>query len=367
VRKKILISLLVLSTSFAYGRDFVAEVNSIRHSGGLASDSNNRRFAPSADPIKLERKELSTDDQRIAEMAERLIDNNPTTAILLIEKGKIVFEKYKSPAQQNSPLFSQSMSKSLTAYTVGEMYCAGKIGPLDRPAQTYAPTLAGTVQGEATVINALTMSSGMADAVHSGSMSSNQWNEIRTGQTTNAEERKKYGARVYNSGETFRYNGLDTLTLSEIGDANGGFFNNFEKLVWAKARTEYAGYWLHDTNKQAMANAGFSATARDWGRLAMYSIEQQKSNDPCISKFMKDATSPQIRNSIKRVGIAFDNYGYQTWIGNSSRGYKSYWWLGYAGQRVGVNPEKERILVITSWREDYMGDVYRFFNEWQRY
>lgn len=363
VRKTILASLLVVSASFVYCQE-IPTVNPHRHSGGLASDSNNRQFPPSKDPIRLEKKELSSADRRIAEQAERLIDRNKTTAILLIEKGQIVFEKYKAPATEHSPLFSQSMSKSLTAYTVGEMHCAGKIGPLDQPTKTYSSRLQGTAMGDATVLNVLTMSSGVAEAVRAGSIRIEQWNDIRTGINTVAEEIQNYGKRDIAPGKEFRYNSLDTFTLSEIADANGGFFDNFEKTIWAKARTEGTGYWLHDSKKQALSQSGFSATARDWARLAMYSLQQQKSGEPCISNFMKAATTPQIENRSRRIGKVFPHYGYQTWVGNF-RGKASYWWLGYAGQRVAVDPVTERILVITSWREDYMAEIYDLFKEWQ--
>lgn len=364
MRKTILASLLVVSASFVYCQE-IPTVNAYRHSGGLASDSNNRHFAPSKDPVRLEKKELSPADKRIAEQAERLIDRNNTTSILLIEKGRIVFEKYKAPASQSSPLFSQSMSKSLTAYTIGEMHCAGKIGSLNQPAKTYASTLQGTAMGDATVLNSLTMSSGVADAIRAGSVRIEQWNDIRTGRNTVAEEMQNYGKRDIPPGKDFRYNGLDTFALTEIADRNGGFFENFEKTVWAKARTESTGYWLHDSNKQAMSQSGFSATARDWARLAMYTVQQQKSGEACISDFMKAATTPQIENRSKRIGKAFQHYGYQTWIGNF-RGKASYWWVGYGGQRVGVDPVTERILVVTSWREDYMPEIYELFKEWQR-
>ena len=49
--------------------------------------------------------------------------------------------------------------------------------------------------------------------------------------------------------------------------------------------------------------------------------------------------------------------------GSGQRG-ESYWWVGYGGQRVGIDPRTGRILVLTSWREDYMGKVYSLFNDW---
>lgn len=362
MHKTILFGLLI-ACSVVYGQE-IATVDPHRHSGGLAAEPNNRQFAPSANPVKLERKTLTASDRRIAEQAERLIDRNATTAILLVEKGQIVFEKYKSPASENSPLFSQSMSKSLTAYTVGEMHCSGKIGALDKPAKNYSNRLQGTAPGDATVLNLLTMSSGVPEAVLAGSTRKEQWSDIRYGRTRVIDEIQQYGKRDIPAGKQFRYNSLDTFSLSEVADQNGGFFDNFEKTVWAKARTEGTGYWLYDSERRAMSQSGFSATARDWARLAMYTVQQRKQGETCIKNFMKDATSPQIENRSKRIGKAFPHYGYQTWIGDF-RGKASYWWVGYGGQRVAVDPVTERILVITSWREDYMAEIYDLFKEWQ--
>jgi len=39
---------------------------------------------------------------------------------------------------------------------------------------------------------------------------------------------------------------------------------------------------------------------------------------------------------------------------------------GYGGQRVGVDPAKERIIIVSSWREDYMPEVYDLFTNLQK-
>lgn len=360
-------SLLVvlLATCFGAAHAGIAEVDPARHSGGLASDKNNRVFAPARNVVALPLKDNMTwADKRIASEAERLIDNNKTTAIILIEKGKIVFEKYKQPANQNSPLFSQSMSKSLSAYTIGNMLCDGKIQSLNDSANKYVPELAGTSPGDAPLNHVLSMSSGGSDSIHSGEHEDNEWIKIRTGKLSTKEAILKHGAKDIQSGKELRYSALDTFALSQVADANGGFFESFEKYIWQAAGTESNGYWLHDKNGAAMSASGFSATGRDWARLAMFSIRQAKTAG-CIGDFMKQATTAQVPNLTKRVGQAFPNYGYQTWIGNF-QGRHSYWWVGYGGQRVGIDPESERIIVLTSWREDYMGDVYRLWGNWQR-
>ncbi len=360
--KRVLLAVL-LATCFGASYATIAEVNPVKHSGGLAKEKNNRVFAPARNIVALPQKEnLSWAEKRIASEAERLIDNNKTTAIILIEKGKIIFEKYKAPANQNSPLFSQSMSKSLSAYTIGNMFCDGKIQSLNDPAKKYVPDLAGTAPGDAPLKHVLSMSSGTTDSIHSGEHEDKEWIKIRDGKLSTKEVIIKHGAKDIESGKELRYSALDTFTLAHVADANGGFFNSFEKYIWQEAGTEAPGYWLYDKNGDPMSASGFSATARDWARLAMFSIKQAKANG-CIGDFMRDATRAQVPNNSRRVGQAFPSYGYQTWIGNF-RGRPSYWWVGYGGQRVGVDLENERIIVLTSYREDYMADVYKLWGSW---
>lgn len=361
IRKLTVALALSIALSFVYAD--VAEVNPVRHTGGIASLPNNRVFSAAKTVKDLPQKEnLTWKDKRISSEAERLIDNNKTTAIILIEKGEIVFEKYKAPANQNSPLFSQSMSKSLSGYTIGNILCDGKIQSLSDPVKKYVPELAGTAQGDTALKNVLSMSSGAVDAKHSGEHENDMTNNIRNGKIAIRDVILKYGAKDIEAGKELRYSALDTFALSHVANANGGFFESFEKYIWQAAGTEANGYWLYDKNGDAMSASGFSAIGRDWARLAIFSLQQTKSNG-CVGDFMRDATRKQVPNNSRRIGAAFPSYGYQTWIGNFG-GKASYWWVGYGGQRVGIDIDSERIIVLTSYREDYMGDVYKLWINW---
>jgi hypothetical protein len=368
---KIVVPIVFLFINISGFAQEIATVNAERHTGGLSKLKNNKVFLPSGNPKLLKLKTLTESDKTIAALGEQLIDTNATTAILLIEKGEIIFEKYKSPATATSPLFSQSMSKSLTAYTIGTLLCDGKISSLDDRAEAYVPELKGTVFGESSIRHLLTMSSGAKDGITSGQTYIGEWNDIIFKGVTTIDILKKYGQRditflgnPVKSGEDFRYKAVDTYALEHVADNASGFFNAFEKNIWQISRPESNGYWLYDSSKHAQSASGTSFTARDWGRLAMYSLDQLKRGSTCMQKFMQEATSIQLINSSKRIGAAFRGYGYQTWIAEFS-GKNSYWWVGYGGQRIGVDPESEKIMIITSWREDYMPDVYNLFKRWQ--
>lgn len=363
--KKYAISLGLFLGLVAPAWSLTPTVDPDRTSGGQVRDFTNREFKASTSPVPLIRVQDPSDSQkRMAERADAMLKRNAALAVVLIDRGRIIYEGYKDPATERTFQFSQSMSKSLTAYTIGSMLCEGKISSLDDRAAKYAPELQGTVYGDATVRNLLTMSSGTKEAVMAGSQYPEEFMDLRGHKISIIELLNKFSKQDVAPGRTFRYSGTDTFSLTLVADGAGGLLENFERNIWNRAGTESPGYWLLDKRGQAMSSAGISATARDWARLAMFSIRELKAGNDCMKKYMREATSKQLNNFSGRVGKAFGGYGYQTWT-NSIFG-SGYWWVGYGGQRVGIDPETERIIVVSSWREDYMEEVYRLFADFQR-
>jgi CubicO group peptidase (beta-lactamase class C family) len=365
-------ALVVAISLLVCGASYSQNVNPVFVSGGvLAKKFRNHTLSPSSDYVKLNDSEnLSRSQKYVAKLAEKVLTNNSALSILLVDRGQIIFEGYKSPATRNSSQFSFSMSKSLTAYTIGHLLCDGKINSLNDQASNYAPELNGTVHGEATIRQLLTMSSGAPTAVMAGlayqTVESNDWSDTLNGKHSVVEIIQKFGKRDIQSGKEFRYLGNDTQALNAVAHNLGGLIQNFDKYIWKEARTESAGHWVLDRNGWPIAQAGFSATTRDWARLAIHSIQMQKSENKCIRNFMKEATTQQISNSSKRTGKAFNGYGYQTWTNPSFGDRSSYWWVGYGGQRIGIDPKRERIIVVSSYQENYMAEVYELFEKFQQ-
>ena len=355
------VALALFATPAAMAADNVPTVNPIMQSGGVAARFSNLRFGPDVQPSPLGRLDAPSKSQsNIAEKANVLLMKNDGALTLhLLDRGKILFEGYKAPASETTAQHSQSMSKSLTAYMIGILLCDGKIRSLDDRAEAYAPLLKGTVYGEATIKQLLTMSSGAAPATSSGNSYEGQQDEIRAGKVSSLDTMRRFGARDIAAGKEFRYLANDTQGLAFVIESLGGFANIFQKRVWDEIGAEAPGFWLVDKENTPLGNAGTSVVARDWGRLALWSLKQLNSSNTCMRDFMKEATSAQIPNTAKRTGASFPSYGYQTWVRKNA-----YWWVGFGGQRVGVDPKSERVLVLTSWREDYMGEVYKLFDDW---
>lgn len=373
MKKLLFIALLVVSNN-AISQNTFAEVSARRASGDMSFEFKNHRYPPSSNPLILPSRNPVGKEVDIVKQAQQLASENPLLSIIMVERGEVIFEAYNSPASATRPNFSWSMSKSLTAYTLGLMNCETNSIDYNSPAQNYSDDLKGTVYGEATVRNLLTMSSGIRKALSSGDhlwkkdgctrgTDCDGWELERSQRLSGVEYLNKVKERDTDSGKEFRYSGTDTLALSNIVDKNGGFIKQFEQHIWSKIGAEGAGYWLLDKDNKAIAQAGFSATTRDWAKLAMYTVHLSKKGTACQQQFIKDATSPQITN-YGNTGRLYREYGYQTWI-NTSGPRPSYWWVGYGGQRVAVDPEKERILVVTSYKESYMVKVRDLFVSWQ--
>ncbi len=80
---------------------------------------------------------------------------------LMIIKGCVIqVERYQYERQPSHRFLSFSMAKSITSLAIGMTLQEGKIKSLDDRADLYAPKLAGTLFGEATIRNLLRMASG---------------------------------------------------------------------------------------------------------------------------------------------------------------------------------------------------------------
>lgn len=378
VFKTTLLASLLCFSALAVGQGTGA-VDPENAAWGNAKKFHHAKLAPAVTVTPLPKRALQGTERAIVEQADRIFENNPALAMLLIDRGQIIYERYRAPADQDSPLFSWSMSKSLTALTIGAMVCEGKIPDINQPAGKYSRELQGTIFGEASVKHLLTMSSGVATSQFVGNQKpgatkdDNEWRDMRAQRLSGTEYLKwdshKRGTKLFGStvepGTRFNYSASDTQALSNIADNNGGFVPAFTKTVWNQVGAEHTGYWMLDKDGRVVSQSGFGASGRDWARLAMFGLRTLKNKDTCMGKFMAEATSEQLPNSDRRMGKAFKGYGYQTWIADFGPN-NSYWWVGYGGQRIGVDPVNERIIVLSSYQEGYMDEIYRMFAQWQR-
>ncbi|MDT8991294.1 serine hydrolase domain-containing protein [Curvibacter sp. APW13] len=275
-------------------------------------------------------------------------------ALMVLDKGTVVFETYSQGATAASRLNAYSMTKSMTALAVGEALCAGKIHSLDDAAKTYAPVLAGTAYGEATVRQLLAYTSGAQDpggdgyaGIHDG----RDFGAVLRWQLSLVDLMKKYGEIRAKPGERFVYNGLNSEALSLVvrGATDMPLASWFGQTVWRKAGAELSAGWFADRDGNSLAEVAFLATTRDYARVGLYVLERLtgQSADTCMNAFVKEAATPVAR---KAYWKAAPQFGLGLHVGADG----NTWIMGHGGQRIGINARSGRVVVSNGawdWRE----------------
>jgi len=324
-------------------------------------------------------------NRKAAKIAKRWLEKSPhANGLLLIDQGGIVFEGYKGLAKLNSEFYSQSIGKSLTSLAVGKALCGGLIKSLDDLASIYVPELApnNNNQGKSTVRQLLMMSSGNWRTAISGQPKvtggfglntqgkpaialtwPTRLGEITVGDILWGDVWKRIENKNFSEpGKTFMYAAGDTLALSMVLERATGMSAAayFEKTIWQYIGAENVARWAVDRNGSTLANAGFQARLKDWGRLAIWILEQH-SSEGCFGEYLRQATKPQIKNAkLGAAGHSFDSYGYQWWTENKHA--PGFWGLGFAGQFLGINPDSKKIIIKFAHQGD--PGFYSIFRRW---
>jgi len=360
-----------LTLALAIVFSIAANATSLDDMPQVTKDTPLFKYKPSSNPLVLVPVQNPTPGQLVViDRARAVMQSNSIESLILLDHGKIVFESYRAPITESSPQFSWSMSKSLTAYNIGSMHCQRQIPDLDRPAAAYAKELQGTVFGDASVRNLLTMSSGLVPGKKSGGCkygcrSNGELGKIARQNVSIVDYLKEVSQFSNSPGSVFSYSNPDTMALAIVADSTGNFLENFDNNFWRKIGAEAPAYWVLDKDFHPITYSGFAATTRDWGRMAMYTIRLLKGNDSCMRNYMQQATTTQIVNN-SFTGVTFKGYGYQTWTEHKTANGKGFWWSGHDGQRVAVDPATEKIMVVTSRNDSDIALYDRLFAEFQR-
>ena len=149
-----------------------------------------------------------------------------------------------------------------------------------------------------------------------------------------------------------------------------GFFKIFNNYLAPLVGFENPVYWVHDKNGYAHTSTSFHASLTDWARLAQFVLNMiNDKTDSCFSRYLKDATKTQIKNksvthgSDFYSGASFDGYGFGFWTENHKRP-KAIYMVGARGQRIAIDPNSGKVLVVISTDESSVRDVYNFFGQW---
>lgn len=275
------------------------------------------------------------------------IDSNNTHAFLVIQNGKLLYERYWDDYNKNRISGSFSAAKSIISMLIGIGLGEGKIKSLDEPVGNYVPHFKEGELAKIRIRDLLTMSSGSnykeSDQSYLG-LSAKMYYADDLDYVVNLMEKKEA------PGINWEYRSGDTQVLGFVVEK--AFGKNIATLVsdyfMGPMGAEAQSLWLLDGEKKhEKAFCCFNGVARDYARFGelMLTDGKWKGRQIVPENYMKAAlVSATYLKDPTEGGKPVDFYGYQFWIVHH-KGMSIPSMNGLFGQYVFAITEKNAIIV----------------------
>jgi len=277
----------------------------------------------------------------------KVIDSNDTHAFLVIQDGKLLYEKYWDNYDTARLSGSFSAAKSIISLLIGIALDEGKIKSLDEPVGNYLPHFKTAGLEKVRIKDLLTMSSGTnykeSDKGYFSMNASGYYGDDEEFMVSMMEAKEAPGVNwEYRSGDT---QVLGLIVEKVFGD---NISNLVSERFMKPMGAEVDALWLLDgSQKHEKAFCCFNGIARDYARFGQLVLNKGKwgSTQIVSEKYINEAT--QAASYLKdptENNNPVDYYGYQYWVFNY-RGYQIPMQNGLFGQYVYIIPEKNAIVV----------------------
>ena len=289
-------------------------------------------------------------------------EKSKTTALILIRRDTILYEKYFNGFSPVSYFHSQSMAKSFISFLIGTAIDDGLIKSAQEPMTNYIPELAKRDPRfeKITIQNLLEMRSGLKyyEGYFPGTHIHLPWHDEAVGYY-HPNVRKLLLKKVdiaEEPGKSFQYCNYNTSYLGLIIErATGKTVSKYlEEKLWSKIMV-YDALFSIDSKKSGFEYMPSRLIARavDFARFGRLFLQQGNWNGTQIisKKWIKEST---------REDKSIPRKYYPAWLGSGcNRTYYSYQWWGHTnadstyqffangnlGQAIYVIPNKDIIIV----------------------
>ncbi len=283
---------------------------------------------------------------------------NYTDGIVVLHKGRIVYERYFGALGPHGQHAGHSVTKSFFG-TIGAMLVAeGKLDP-NAKVEQYIPELKDSGFGSATVRQVLDMTTSIKYSENYADPKAEVWDHVRAGNVlprppgyqgpkTFYEFLKTVGPEGEH-GQAFAYKTVNSDVLGWLirRVTNKSVGENLSERIWSKLGMEQDAYISIDTEGTEFAGGGLYTGLRDLARFG-----EMMRND---GKFNGQQVVPKaVVDDVRKGGDKqhFAKAGYATLPGGS---YRNMWWVlnnadgaysarGIHGQALYIDPKAEMVI-----------------------
>ncbi|MFN3379941.1 MAG: serine hydrolase domain-containing protein [Runella zeae] len=275
-----------------------------------------------------------------------------TTAFLVFQDGKLLYEKYGENTDTSSLSQSFSAAKSIISMLVGIALNENKIRSLDQPVKAYLGAFEEGEKSKITIRHCLTMSTGL------------DWHERDKGFFSN-NALGYYGENVEGviehlasekpAGKEFEYRSGDTEILALVLEKiyNKKIADLASEKIFQLIGSETDAVWMLDKPKgREKAFCCFAPTARDFARFGHLMLwnGNWKGRQIVSEGYMKEAQRPASYLLDPKTQRPLQAYGYQFWM-QSYKGIATVSMRGLLGQLIWAIPSKNAVVVRLGHKE----------------
>ncbi|MEM7424675.1 MAG: serine hydrolase [Pseudomonadota bacterium] len=294
-----------------------------------------------------------------------ILEEIDTDALVVLHRGKLVYETYANGMTPQVPHILMSVSKSMLGLLAGILQGRGELDTR-APATHYVPELETTAYRDATVRNLLDMRAGVAFEEDYEATSgpiieyrkSTNWNPLGPGEEA-TDLRNFYQSLTERDGAhegRFHYVSPNTDLLAWIIERATGlrYADLMSELLWRPMGAERAGYITVDRLGAPRAAGGMCVTARDLARVGQLFAQAGTRGKAQIipSGWLDDIETSGSREAWDAGSFAADFPGYPI-------RYRSKWYIlegeaplifaiGIHGQHLFIDRKNEVVIAKMS-------------------
>lgn len=277
-----------------------------------------------------------------------------TSGIVIIQDGKIRYEKYRLGFDANGRWTSFSVAKSFTSTLVGAAIQDGFIKSLNDNITDYMPDLRGSAYDGVTVRQLLTMTSG-AD-----------WNEdyedpaadvaqfIKAEPTPGMDATISYMRklkRAHEPGTVWHYNTGETNLIGVLVSSatHKPLAQYLHEKIWQPFGMEGDATWLMGSTGHEIGGCCLQMKTRDYARFGLFVLANGVigGNHVVPADWFAQATHKQ-----QDIGVAGQGYGFQWWTFDDG----SVAARGIFGQGIFIDPKRKLVIASNSnWTRASLG------------
>lgn len=286
------------------------------------------------------------------------LDANYTDGILILHRGRVIYERYFGVLTPERQHLSFSVSKSFVATLAATLVAEGTLDD-SRTVADYVPELGSSGIGDATIRHLLDMTTALTYLEDYVAADAAAWQLSRAGGFLARPEGYKGPESFFEyfktltkaglHGETFAYKTVNTDVLGAVLRRVSGrsLSDLLSERIFAKLGAEHDAFFAVDSTGTEFAGASLNLTLRDLARFG-----ELMRLDGCFND--QQIVPAAVVDDIRRGGdtARFARAGYATLPGWS---YRNMWWVsnnehgaysarGIHGQAIYIDLEAEMVI-----------------------